>query len=71
MTRDIIYDVAVIGGGPAGMIASIRAAELGASVVLIKKNNRPVPCCQPIPIQREGCIIERQYPVFRILYLVY
>ncbi len=40
MTRDIIYDVAVIGGGPAGMIASIRAAELGASVVLIEKNEK-------------------------------
>jgi predicted Rossmann fold flavoprotein len=32
------YDVAVIGGGPAGMIAAGRAAELGASVVLIEKN---------------------------------
>jgi hypothetical protein len=32
------YDVAVIGGGPAGMIAAGRAAELGASVVLLEKN---------------------------------
>ncbi len=40
MTRDIIYDVAVIGGGPAGMIAAIRAAELGASVVLIEKKEK-------------------------------
>ncbi len=32
------YDVAVIGGGPAGMMAAGRAAELGASVVLIEKN---------------------------------
>ena len=32
------YDVAVIGGGPAGMIAAGRAAELGAKVVLIEKN---------------------------------
>ncbi|MEN9621882.1 MAG: hypothetical protein RLZZ67_316 [Candidatus Parcubacteria bacterium] len=32
------YDVAVIGGGPAGMIAAGRAAELGASVVLVEKN---------------------------------
>jgi predicted Rossmann fold flavoprotein len=32
------YDLAVIGGGPAGMIAAGRAAELGASVVLIEKN---------------------------------
>ncbi|MBI5134205.1 MAG: aminoacetone oxidase family FAD-binding enzyme [Candidatus Taylorbacteria bacterium] len=32
------YDVAVIGGGPAGMMAAGRAAELGASVVLVEKN---------------------------------
>lgn len=33
-----IYDVAVIGGGPAGMMAAGRAAELGAKVILIEKN---------------------------------
>lgn len=32
------YDVAVIGGGPAGMMAAGRAAELGASVILLEKN---------------------------------
>lgn len=34
------YDVAVIGGGPAGIIAAIRAGELGARVVLIEKNDK-------------------------------
>jgi predicted Rossmann fold flavoprotein len=33
------YDVAVIGGGPAGMIAAGRAGELGSRVVLIEKND--------------------------------
>jgi predicted Rossmann fold flavoprotein len=33
-----IYDVAVIGGGPAGMMASGRAVELGAKVILLEKN---------------------------------
>ena len=33
-----IWDVAVVGGGPAGMMAAGRAAELGAQVVLIEKN---------------------------------
>lgn len=33
-----IWDVAVIGGGPAGMMAAGRAAELGRSVVLFEKN---------------------------------
>jgi predicted Rossmann fold flavoprotein len=32
------FDVAVIGGGPAGMLAASRAAEKGASVVLLEKN---------------------------------
>lgn len=32
------FDVAVIGGGPAGMMAAGRAAECGARVVLIEKN---------------------------------
>ena len=32
------YDVIVIGGGPAGMIAAIAAAQQGASVCLLEKN---------------------------------
>ena len=31
--------IIVIGGGAAGMMAAIRAAEKGASVTLIEKNN--------------------------------
>ena len=34
------FDVAVIGGGPAGMIAAGKAAEAGASVILIEKNSK-------------------------------
>lgn len=33
-------DVIVIGGGPAGMMASIAAAESGARVVLLEPNSR-------------------------------
>jgi predicted Rossmann fold flavoprotein len=33
-----LWDVAVIGGGPAGMISAGRSAELGAKVILIEKN---------------------------------
>jgi len=32
------YDVAIIGGGPAGMMAAGRAGELGTHVVLLEKN---------------------------------
>jgi len=38
MKEDNVFDIAVIGGGPAGMIAAGRAAELGVKVVLIEKN---------------------------------
>ncbi len=37
----MIYDIAIIGAGPAGLMAGIRAAELGAKVILIEKNKRP------------------------------
>ena len=40
MQKDVgeVWDVAVIGGGPAGMFAAITAAEKGAKVVLLEKN---------------------------------
>ena len=34
------YDIVVVGGGPAGMMAAGTAAETGASVALIEKNQR-------------------------------
>jgi hypothetical protein len=33
------YDIAIIGGGPAGMIAAISGAQNGAKVILIEKNS--------------------------------
>jgi predicted flavoprotein YhiN len=36
-----IHDVAVLGGGAAGLVAAFRAAELGARVALLEKNRRP------------------------------
>ncbi len=35
------YDVIVVGGGPAGLGAAIKAAEYGASCLLIDENGRP------------------------------
>ena len=37
----IDYDIGIIGAGPAGLMAAGRAAQLGAKVVLIEKNDRP------------------------------
>jgi len=38
--KNDIYDVAIIGGGPAGMLSAGRAGELGANVILLEKNAR-------------------------------
>lgn len=35
-----IYDLIVIGGGPAGMMAAISASRNGATVLLLEKNNK-------------------------------
>jgi len=35
------FDVAIVGAGPAGMIAAGRAAELGVKAILIEKNEKP------------------------------
>ncbi len=39
MTEKTVYDVAIVGGGPAGLMAAGRAAELGARVILLEKNS--------------------------------
>lgn len=36
----VVYDVAVIGGGPSGLMASISAAEQGARTILIEKGKK-------------------------------
>jgi dihydrolipoamide dehydrogenase len=33
------YDVTIIGGGPGGYVAAIRAAQLGLKVALVEKEN--------------------------------
>lgn len=38
MKEEIRCDVAVIGGGPAGMMAAVSSAESGAKVILVEKN---------------------------------
>jgi len=35
------FDTAVIGAGPAGMMAALRASECGSRVVLLEKNHKP------------------------------
>lgn len=37
--KEVVWDVIVVGGGPSGMMAAGRAAEKGAKVILIEKND--------------------------------
>jgi len=46
-----VYDITVIGAGPAGYIAAIRAAQLGMSVAVADRNEYPGGTCLNI-----GCI---------------
>lgn len=48
-------DVAVIGGGPAGYIAAIRAAQLGGSVILFERDTLGGTCLN------RGCIPTKSY----------
>ena len=48
---ETIYDVAIIGGGPAGYTAAIRAAEYGLKVALIEKTDKLGGTCLHV-----GCI---------------
>lgn len=48
-----MYDLIVIGGGPAGVTAALRARELGASVALIEKGRMGGTCTN------DGCVPTR------------
>jgi pyruvate/2-oxoglutarate dehydrogenase complex dihydrolipoamide dehydrogenase (E3) component len=47
------YDLIIIGGGPAGVTAALRARELGASVALIERNRMGGTCTN------DGCVPTR------------
>lgn len=73
-------DVAIIGGGPAGYAAAIRAAQLGGEVILVEKENLGGVClnvgciptkavirsCELISLTREGKEFGLQIPEVQI-----
>lgn len=48
-----MYDLIVIGGGPAGVTAALRASELGANVALVERSNLGGTCTN------DGCVPTR------------
>ncbi len=53
MKKEYKSDLIVIGGGPAGVTAALRARELGASVALIERNRMGGTCTN------DGCVPTR------------
>lgn len=49
----LVFDLIVIGGGPAGVTAAVRARELGASVALVERGNLGGTCTN------NGCVPTR------------
>ena len=50
-----MYDVVVIGGGPAGYVGAIKAAQLGAKVAIVEKDEYGGTCLN------RGCIPTKTY----------
>lgn len=51
MSEALVYDLIVIGAGPAGYVAAIRGAQLGMKVAVVEKRSTPGGVCL-----NEGCI---------------
>jgi len=45
MSEKNIYDVIMIGAGPGGYVAAIRAAQLGMKVAIVEKRSTPGGVC--------------------------
>ncbi len=51
MSEDILYDLIVVGAGPGGYVAAVRAAQLGMKVAVVEKRDALGGVCL-----NEGCI---------------
>ena len=56
-----IFDLAVIGGGPAGYSAAITAAKSGLKTALIEKNELGGVCLNRAAYHRKPCSTARRF----------
>jgi pyruvate/2-oxoglutarate dehydrogenase complex dihydrolipoamide dehydrogenase (E3) component len=63
-----MFDIIVLGGGPAGVTAALRARELGASVALVERNRMGGTCtndgCVPTRVLAKAARLLRDYQQF-------
>lgn len=65
MQRNEVYDVAIVGGGPAGLAASIRLAKAGHSVILFEREKYPFHkvCGEYISLESWNFLIDLGLPL--------
>ena len=55
-----MYDVTVIGAGPGGYVAAIRAAQLGLKVAIVERENLGGVCLNWGCIPHQGAVAQRR-----------
>lgn len=59
------YDITIIGGGPGGYVAAIRAAQLNKKVVLIEKEHLGGVCLNWGCIPTKALLKSAEFPSYR------